>query len=142
MIAADGGGSNGYRTRLWKTELATFAAETGITVTVPSSPGHQQVEQDRAPALLPDLDQLARPTADQHEVIVNTIGATTTASGAPVTAVLDNGEYPAGIKITAQQMRKRHARGCLLPPGLSNSSAAPARFERATPALGERCSIP
>jgi hypothetical protein len=34
LITADGGGSNGYRTRLWKTELAQLAAETGLTITV------------------------------------------------------------------------------------------------------------
>lgn len=34
LITADAGGSNGYRTRLWKVELANFAAETGLTVTV------------------------------------------------------------------------------------------------------------
>ena len=34
MISADGGGSNGYRTRLWKTELARLAADTGLQITV------------------------------------------------------------------------------------------------------------
>ena len=34
LISADGGGSNGYRTRLWKTELARLADDTGLTVTV------------------------------------------------------------------------------------------------------------
>ena len=34
LICADGGGSNGYRTRLWKTELAALAAETGLEITV------------------------------------------------------------------------------------------------------------
>jgi Rhodopirellula transposase DDE domain len=34
LITADGGGSNGYRTRLWKTELARLAEDTGLTVTV------------------------------------------------------------------------------------------------------------
>ncbi len=34
LITADGGGSNGYRTRLWKTELAILAAETGLEITV------------------------------------------------------------------------------------------------------------
>ena len=43
MISADGGGSNGYRTRLWKTELAEFAAATGLIITVCHlPPGHQQ----------------------------------------------------------------------------------------------------
>jgi hypothetical protein len=34
LVTADTGGSNGYRVRLWKTELARFAAETGLQVTV------------------------------------------------------------------------------------------------------------
>ena len=34
MITADAGGSNGSRLRLWKTELAQFAAQTGLTITV------------------------------------------------------------------------------------------------------------
>ena len=34
LVTADGGGSNGYRTRLRKTELARFAAETGLEVSV------------------------------------------------------------------------------------------------------------
>src|SRR4029079_6021452 len=33
-ICADGGGSNGYRVRACKIELAAFAAETGQTITV------------------------------------------------------------------------------------------------------------
>jgi hypothetical protein len=34
LVTADAGGSNGYRIRAWKTELAAFAAETGLQVTV------------------------------------------------------------------------------------------------------------
>ena len=34
LITADGGGSNGYRTRLWKTELAGLADATGLEITV------------------------------------------------------------------------------------------------------------
>ena len=34
MITADAGGSNGYRVRMWKTELAKLAAETGLEITV------------------------------------------------------------------------------------------------------------
>jgi len=34
LICADGGGSNGYRVRAWKIELAHFAAETGLGITV------------------------------------------------------------------------------------------------------------
>jgi hypothetical protein len=34
MVTADAGGSNGYRNKLWKVELAKLAAETGLTITV------------------------------------------------------------------------------------------------------------
>jgi hypothetical protein len=34
LVTADAGGSNGYRLRLWKTELARFAADIGLAVTV------------------------------------------------------------------------------------------------------------
>ena len=66
LICADGGGSNGYRTRLWKTELAALAArDRPADHRLPLPAGHLQVEQNRAPAVLPDLDELARPAADQ-----------------------------------------------------------------------------
>ena len=38
MVTADAGGSNGYRNRLWKKELARFAAETGLKMTVSHYP--------------------------------------------------------------------------------------------------------
>jgi len=34
LVCADAGGSNGYRVRAWKLELARFAAESGLLVTV------------------------------------------------------------------------------------------------------------
>jgi len=34
LITADSGGSNGSRLRLWKTELAAFATEAGLDITV------------------------------------------------------------------------------------------------------------
>jgi hypothetical protein len=34
LICADAGGSNGYRIRAWKVELAKLAAETGLEITV------------------------------------------------------------------------------------------------------------
>src|SRR4051794_3726090 len=34
LITADAGGSNGYRYRLWKAELARLAAQTGLSITV------------------------------------------------------------------------------------------------------------
>jgi hypothetical protein len=48
---------------------------------------------------------------ESHEVIVNTIAATTTRTGLTTHAQLDTGSYPKGIKITDQQMKdlEQHA---------------------------------
>ena len=40
-----------------------------------------------------------------HETIVQLIGATTTNTGLTVTAALDTGSYPTGIKISDREMR-------------------------------------
>ena len=34
LVTADAGGSNGYRNKLWKVEMAKLAEETGLTITV------------------------------------------------------------------------------------------------------------
>jgi len=66
LITADAGGSNGYRTRAWKAELAAFALDSGLAVTVCHFPArHLQVEQDRAPAVLPHHHELAGQAAGQ-----------------------------------------------------------------------------
>jgi len=64
LVTADAGRSNGYRSRLWKVELGKLAAETGLRGhRVPLPAGHLEVESDRAPPVLADLDELARPAA-------------------------------------------------------------------------------
>jgi len=89
LISADAGGSNGYRTRAWKAGLAALAAETGWRSPAATSRPHQQVEQNRAPAVLGHHHELARPALASHEVVVNTIAATTTRTGLSVHAELD-----------------------------------------------------
>jgi len=107
LITADGGGSNGYRTRLWKTELATLAAETRLAITVchlpPGTSKWNKIEHRLFSRI--SINWRARPLTSR-EVVVNSIGATTTASGIPVEAVLETGQYPAGIKIPNYQMQK------------------------------------
>ncbi len=41
-----------------------------------------------------------------HEVIINTIGATTTRTGLKIQATLDQAAYPKGVKISDRQMRE------------------------------------
>ena len=65
-ITADCGGSNGARVRLWKVELQKLADEAAADAARPPlSAGHVEVEQDRAPAVLPHHAELARPAADR-----------------------------------------------------------------------------
>ena len=117
LITADGGGSNGYRTRLWKIELARLAAETGLIITVchlpPGTSKWNKIEHRLFSHI--SMNWRGRPLTS-HEVVVNTIAATTTRTGLTVAAELDTANYPAGIKITDQQMHdlerttlRRHA---------------------------------
>jgi hypothetical protein len=106
LITADGGGSNGYRTRLWKTELAAFAAEASLTITIchlpPGTSKWNKIEHRLFSHI--SMNWRGRPLTS-HDVIVNTIAATTTRTGLNVHAELDTNEYPAGIKIPDQQMQ-------------------------------------
>ena len=66
MITADGGGSNGYRVRLWKVELQKLADELKLPdYRLPFAARNEQVEQDRASSLFVHHDQLARQAAAQ-----------------------------------------------------------------------------
>ena len=95
LITADGGGSNGYRTRLWKTELAALAAQTGLQITVchfpPGTSKWNKIEHRLFSRI--SMNWRGRPLTS-HEVIVNTIAATTTSTGLSVHAELDPGDTP------------------------------------------------
>jgi len=106
LVCADGGGSNGYRTRLWKTELARLATETGLDITVchlpPGTSKWNKIEHRLFSRI--SMNWRGRPLTS-HEVIVQTIAATTTRTGLTVSAELDPGEYPKGIKISDRHMK-------------------------------------
>jgi transposase len=114
LITADGGGSNGYRTRLWKTELAALAAETGLTITVchlpPGTSKWNKIEHRLFSHI--SMNWRGRPLTS-HDVIVQTIAATTTRTGLTVHAELDTNTYPAGIKIPDAQMKALDHTGVL-----------------------------
>jgi hypothetical protein len=65
---------------------------------------HQQVEQNRAPAVLPDHPGLARRPLTSHQAVVELIGATTTCTGLTVTAELDTSEYATGLIFAKKQV--------------------------------------
>lgn len=106
LITADGGGSNGDRNRLWKVELARFADDAGLEVTVchlpPATSKWNEIEHRMFCHI--SMNWRGR-TLTSHEVIIETIRATTTTSGLTIDADLDDNAYPKGLKISAAQMR-------------------------------------
>jgi hypothetical protein len=105
LITADAGGSNGYRTRAWKAELAAFAVETGLTITVchmpPGTSKWNKIEHRLFSAIT--MNWRGRPLTS-HEVVVNSIAATTTRTGLRVVAELDSNVYDTGIKVSDRQL--------------------------------------
>jgi hypothetical protein len=106
LITADSGGSNGSRLRLWKTELAVLAAQTGLEITVthlpPGTSKWNRIEHRLFSHI--SMNWRGRPLTS-HEVIIETIGAVTTKTGLTVRAALDTGSYPKGIRIADKDMK-------------------------------------
>ena len=106
LITADAGGSNGYRSRLFKTELQKFADRTGLTIGVshfpPGTSKWNKIEHRMFCHITENWR--GRPLLD-HETVVQLIGATRTTTGLRVKAKLDKRSYPIGIKVTDAQLR-------------------------------------
>jgi transposase len=107
LICADGGGSNGYRRRLWKVELQRFADETGLEVTVchfpPGTSKWNKIEHRLFSHIT--MNWRGRPLVS-HRVVVELIAATATATGLEVEARLDTGSYPTKEKVSKEQMEQ------------------------------------
>ena len=105
LITADAGGSNSYRYRVWKSELAALAAETGLAITVchfpPGTSKWNKIEHRLFSHIT--LNWRGRPLTS-HEVVVQTIAATQTRGGLRVQAALDFGDYPTGVAISKERM--------------------------------------
>ena len=105
LITADAGGSNSYRSRLWRLELSKLAAEAGIDITVchfpPGTSKWNKIEHRLFSAI--STNWRGRPL-ESHEVIVDLIAATTTRTGLKVRARLDQSYYPKGRKVTDKQL--------------------------------------
>jgi hypothetical protein len=105
LITADAGGSNGYRTRAFKTGLAILAADTGLAITVchfpPGTSKWNKIEHRLFSHI--SMNWRGRPLTS-HEVIVQSINATTTRTGLRVHAELDTDTYPTGVRISDRQL--------------------------------------
>jgi len=105
LICADSGGSNGYRNRLWKKELAVLAAETGLAITVCHFPPGTSKFNKVVHRLFShiSINWRNRPLTS-HEVVVELIGATTTTTGLTVRAERDTATYSKGVKVSDEEM--------------------------------------
>ncbi|MGH7593999.1 MAG: ISAzo13 family transposase [Gemmatimonadales bacterium] len=106
LIAADGGGSNGSRCRLWKVALQELAMRLGIPIHVSHFPPGTSKWNKIEHRMFCHITQnwRGRPLVS-HEVIVNLIAHTKTRAGLRIRAELDRGNYPAGIKVTDPQFK-------------------------------------
>ncbi len=104
LITADGGGSNGSRRRLWKTELQKFSSETGLLITVchfpPGTSKWNKIEHRLFSHIT--MNWKGKPL-ESYETIVSLIGGTKTCKGLKVKAVLDKNNYEKGIKVSDKQ---------------------------------------
>jgi transposase len=105
LISADGGGSNGSRVRLWKWELQQLADETGLAITVCHLPPGTSKWNKIEHRLFAWISQnwRGKPLVS-YAVILQLIAATTTETGLTVQCQLDTTSYPAGRKVSDEEM--------------------------------------
>jgi len=100
LITADGGGSNGSRVRLWKTELQQLADEMNLEISVchfpPGTSKWNKIEHRMFSFI--SRNWRGKPLVS-IETIINLIGATKTKKGLTIQTSVDTNEYAKGIKI-------------------------------------------
>jgi hypothetical protein len=105
VITADGGGSNGYRLRLWKLELQSLVDELGFPITVchlpPGTSKWNKIEHRLFSFITHNWR--GKPLIT-HQVIVNLIAATTTTTGLRVRCRLDDRAYAKGRRVSDTQL--------------------------------------
>jgi hypothetical protein len=105
LITADAGGSNGYRTRLWKVELQGLADALGLRITVchfpPGTSKWNKIEHRMFCYITKNWR--GKPLRSRG-IVVNLIGNTTTKAGLQIQAELDTNAYRTGIKVSAEEL--------------------------------------
>ena len=105
FVTADCGGSNGYRSRLWKLELQALSDELGIAISVshfpPGTSKWNRIEHRLFSFIT--LNWRGKPLRD-YRTAVELIGATKTQEGLEVHCELDQNTYEKGRKVTEEEM--------------------------------------
>jgi len=105
LIMADGGGSNGYRLRLWKLELQRLVDELGFPISVCHLPPGTSKWNKIEHRLFSFITQnwRGKPLVT-HQVIVELIAATTTKTGLKVQSRMDTQSYAKGRRVSDDQL--------------------------------------
>lgn len=105
LIMADGGGSNGSRSRLWKVALQDLAIHLAMPIHVCHFPPGTSKWNKIEHRMFSHITQnwRGRPLVS-HQVIIQLIAGTTTQKGLKIRAELDDGHYPTGIKVTDAEL--------------------------------------
>ncbi len=105
LIMADSGGSNGYRLRLWKTQLQALADHLRFPITVCHLPPGTSKWNKIEHRLFSFITQnwRGKPLVT-HQVIVELIAATKTKTGLKVYSRLDQRIYATGQRVTDKQL--------------------------------------
>ncbi len=105
LINCDGGGSNGWRVRLWKEQLAVLAEEIGLELYVchlpPGTSKWNKIEHRLFCYI--SRNWAGKPLID-IQTVVNFISGTTTSSGLKVLCRIDDRQYQKGIKVSDERM--------------------------------------
>ena len=104
-ITADGGGSNGSRCKLFKTELQKLANEIRIPIEISHFPPGTSKWNKVEHRLFSQISKNWRgKPLETLEMIVELISSTTTRTGLKVQCVVDHNDYPRGIKVSAEEL--------------------------------------
>lgn len=107
LIFADAGGSNGYRSRLWKKEVQKFSNKENLEITVchfpPGTSKWNKIEHRLFSFI--SINWRGKPLLS-YQIIINLIASTKTKTGLSVKARLDKKTYEKGIVVTEHEMEK------------------------------------
>jgi hypothetical protein len=105
LVTADSGGSNSSRSRLWKVELQKWADETGLIIEVSHyPPGTSKWNKIEHRVFCHITRNWRGIPLETLEIVVESIGATTTETGLEVHAWIDDGTYEKGRKVSDEEL--------------------------------------
>ena len=107
FITADAGGSNSYRSHVWKQQLQRIADELDLAIHVshfpPGTSKWNKIEHRLFSFI--SVNWRGRPLRS-YETVINLISNTTNRGGLVVRARLDRRRYPIGKKVSKKELRE------------------------------------